>query len=97
MLVATIEIFPYGSKAGRRTISRLFIANMGRQCVNADGERLYRVIKMDDPDDDARATFDETTVGFYHARELGAEECVRAALEALRAARLSASLESPPQ
>jgi len=79
MLVATIEIWPFGREEDKRDISRLFIANTLE--TNDVGEYKYkcRLIR----NGDVPIHFTDDDAWFWHQRDNGADVCVSLALQAL--------------
>ena len=81
MLVATIEIWPYGNEDRARVISKVFIANT-REKSTRDGSTKYTVqLRRDGEVTEADDLLSSAV--FYHRRSQGAEECVRKALATL--------------
>lgn len=93
MLVATIEIWPFGNEGEKREVSRVFIANTLER--DFDGAHLYRVRVIQDGHGDFPFRFTEKDAAFYHHREDGAEVCVGKAIAAIESRRVQEKLENP--
>jgi hypothetical protein len=79
MLVATIEVWPYGEEEAKYQTSRLFIANVKDLGF---GQCMYRAHLRRDDDVPLRFT-EDNSVEFQHSRKNGDTVCVQKAIEAI--------------
>jgi hypothetical protein len=80
MLVATIEIWPYGVEAQKYKTAKVFIANVEDLGFGHCG---YRAQVRRDDDLFPFVFSEDNSVYFEHARQSGDLECVRRALAAI--------------